>query len=197
VDWRCVVTLRIVTEGRRMALAAVAAAVLTSSCGPDKTPTSSPTTRSTAAAAPARGGDHRSRVVYIADNTGDAWPVDAAVRQWSAGLTTLSVRYAPCPDHPPANTRCVKVREGGAFDDTQLGRTTRLSHNIRMNPAYAGLPYEQRLAAVCHELGHALGLTRHNEDPDSCMNAEIGDDTSTRPGKRDLADLNTSDGGAS
>lgn len=135
--------------------------------------------------APAGGN---TSVVYVQDSTGDRWPVKAAVQGWDAGLT-ISVRYGTCQPH----VRCVKVTEAReGFNDTigSTGIQDTGDADIRMNFSYSWLPPEARLSAACHELGHALGLRRHNEDQDSCMNATAHWGESTRPGKRDLAELN-------
>ncbi len=162
---------------RRLFVAALIATVLTGCDFGDNTPAAPGAGLAAQPAAQARVD------VWVEDHTGKDWPVDAATLQWDAGLTA-TIRYGPCH----RGVKCVKVREGGAFKPDEVGKTT-LFGTIRMNPAYAGLPADQLLAAVCHEEGHALGL-RHNEDPDSCMNAQVGEGTSTGPGARDLAALN-------
>ena len=139
------------------------------------------------AAAPAASGGKPA--VYFVNSAGPAWPVRAAAAEWAAVATKVAVRYGPCPRPKPADVKCRLVREGTGLSDTNIGATTLLTHNVRFNPDYAGLPYPQRLAATCHELGHALGV-EHNDAADSCMNPEIGQGTSTRPGKRDVARLN-------
>jgi hypothetical protein len=137
---------------------------------------------------PPRGAG--TTVVYVQSEAASAWPVQRAVSAWNSGLRRVRLRYGRCP----LGQTCIRVTEadlgpvsrahGGKFGETSaFFRSVRLNRNARSAPAH------DRLQAVCHELGHALGRP-HRRELSTCMHTYIDPGASTRPDAKDFAAVN-------
>jgi hypothetical protein len=138
---------------------------------------------SVAAPAQAQAHSHRhghwvARVTVI-DHTGGTWPgVTENVAAWSRS------RYvrAKVSDYCVVHTYCVTV-EAQPYGDTGWGGATQqtgsTSATVMLNTS-AVLTPEQQSGAVCHELGHTLGIA--HPDPASSRPGVYGCIASTDPG---------------
>ena len=108
-------------------------------------------------------------------------------------METLAVDE--CPDDVNCSAVVAGAREHSGSDDTD-GRSegvdrggVRLANTIRLHTdVLDGESDNRALAAVVHQMGHALGLM-HRDDPDSVMNAVPDDDADPRPDAIDFANL--------
>ncbi len=108
---------------------------------------------------------HASGIVYVENHTGGAWPVTTMTYAWDSG-TDVSARYGPC--RPGAG--CVKVYECRCGTSRPPGwtdfgyypgtRTFAEPVTIHLNDSWTWT-WRNRLQAVCHELGHSLGIVSH------------------------------------
>lgn len=131
-------------------------------------------------------------VVYIEDRSSTLWPVTNATHDWNSG-TDLTVLVGKCR----VNAGCVRVYQGaygktgwiGHTDWTYQGTTIR-TMKIRMNNTYSSYGPRNRRVAMCHELGHSMGFTGHNNSTTSCRFHRVGGDVSQYPNAADKAALN-------
>jgi hypothetical protein len=127
---------------------------------------------------PNRGHSHPQ--IYFTDQTGAAWPVDAAVYEWNKAQG-IDSNYQRCPG---SGYNCVTVVDknygnGGAWQGVQgktlVGYTTGnwliTGATSELNDyKSAGFNAAGHREVACHELGHSLGM-EHNVTTasDSCM----------------------------
>jgi len=137
---------------------------------------------------------HAYQVVYVEDHTGAAWPVTTLAASWDYG-TDLSVRYGPCR----TGAGCVKVYEcwcGTAQPPGWVNWGYYVGTHVFAEPVTVHLndswwwPWRNRVQAVCHELGHALGIISHLGTY-SCMYGYLTTAASAWPGLYARSLLNT------
>jgi hypothetical protein len=104
--------------------------------------------------------------VYFIDHTSALWPTDAAVYAWnqSYGIDSYYA-WGGCPGY--GGTHCIDVWSGN-YGATGWGSSTTYSVSsdgsivewsaVSKLNEYYGYSGTQRRSAVCHALGHALGL---------------------------------------
>lgn len=128
--------------------------------------------------------------VQVEDHTGNLWPVTTATSMWGSGL-----HYGPC-----RSSQCVRVYETDNGPDGVVGDTTYGSGGngqfsnvtVYLNDYYGRTSTPgQRLEAVTHELGHALGLGHDDGSGGGVMFAAVdGAHTAISPLERtEVADL--------
>ena len=136
---------------------------------------------------------HSFGSIAVEDHTGTLWPVTTATSTWGSGY-----HYGSC-----RNSQCVRVQETDAGPDGVVGSTTygayatssgeRFSDVVITMNDYYGRRFTaaQRLEAVTHELGHALGLGHDDGADHGAMYSTVdGDHTDTSPLERsELYDL--------
>ena len=196
----------------RIAALAGSAVLLASSLLASPTATAPSVSTRTAAAVTVSGHSHirvaaatnfiswPKDVIYVYDKTAalkksdgsPVWPVAAAAQRWSAG-NPVDLRYTPkgCP----SNSQCVTVRQAEMADPTAgLTATGYVGNDIKSSNVTLDTTFgrtqsaDRRRNVVCHELGHALGLT-HRTAASSCLTSYV---TSQRyPDATDIKNLNT------
>lgn len=135
------------------------------------------------------------RVVYV-ENHARGWPVTAAADNLDNGSGLVLQVVKRCP----AKSQCIKVYDvwnipgqtmvGNATTTYYLdGRHETIASTIRLEDSWgrhAG--YYQRLSAVSHELGHAVGLS-HSSHRDTCMTEFIANQPVTHISSSERAQL--------
>jgi hypothetical protein len=124
----------------------------------------------------ARLGSDPRPVVWFQDFTGSAWPVSSSVITWNASAV-IDSRYQSPGHNCPGN--CVVLSNANYGPVNWVGRTswrvqgtlitsgTYIQFNDYCGPGYTcGAAWHRQ--AVCHEMGHALGLD-HNVNASSCL----------------------------
>jgi hypothetical protein len=123
---------------------------------------------------------HARPIVYFKDYTGNGWPVTTAVSTWNESLA-IDSHWLSYTSACPSNVHCVPVNEhwqasgvkwcgltSFAWDSANHfidGRVTIEFNNTNFDN---GKCQATHLSTVCHELGHALGLS-HNLSKGSCL----------------------------
>lgn len=120
------------------------------------------------------GKANASSVIFYTDTTGKPWPVPTTARAWNANGDVYLVRVKSCIGYTP----CYDIMRGdpGTTRDgsTVMGMTWRssLGGMVILNTAYEYLPWRDRRQAVCHELGHVLGLDDDIQDQTCVMSID-------------------------
>lgn len=110
--------------------------------------------------------------VYVENHAGSRWPVRKAAENLDNGSSLDLVVVDRCPAGKP----CVKVYDVASIPGRTVGREQSTSWGDRTYSSKITLDdgwgreasKRKRLTAVCHELGHAVGLA-HTSSRGSCM----------------------------
>ena len=141
-------------------------------------------------------GNHwRLKEITVYNNTNDSYDVEKALNTWQNAFTDIRFELT---DNVNAN---ITIIEEGTDDDDWLGYafvSVNQEHiveaNIRMNSVKLKEVEHVKDRVLCHEIGHALGLT-HSEDVESCLYQCVGKTTSedwndcmsgVLPGEKDI-----------
>lgn len=101
------------------------------------------------------GAADAGSAIYYTDTTGKPWPVPTTARAWNANGDVQLVRVQSCTGYTP----CYDIVRG-QLETGYMGLTytSSIGGRIVFNTQYESLPWRWRRQAVCHELGHVLGL---------------------------------------
>lgn len=114
-----------------------------------------------------------SSVVYVENHAGKRWPVRRAAENLDNG-SSLDLRVVKrCPAGKP----CIVVDSVRSLRGDVVGHThnryrgsEQLSSRITLDDGWGrSVPRRWRLANVCHELGHAVGLEHSKSRRGTCM----------------------------
>jgi hypothetical protein len=135
---------------------------------------------------------------YIQDQTPSQWPVLTAAVNWDqAPKLDLVYLSGSCG----AGNRCIPIIANGIGPNGCAGTvgitspTTSGVHltsaSSRVDEDCSGLGAAARRELVCHEMGHAIGLTDRGAGAASCMRTATGLGGQVAGSPADFTDLNT------
>lgn len=120
---------------------------------------------------------------FIQDETGSAWPVYTAAIDWDqASKLDLVYRSGAGTCGHCVPFRAIALGDAGCSaspGSTLVSYGTHISSaTSRVDSGCAGRTYNNRLELVCHEMGHAIGLTDRGATAASCMrtNTPLGNE---------------------